>query len=68
MHSGGLMTTPGGLGRDAGAAAAADFEMAVLLEKQRVFCYLLSEQVKPSKSHEACVDSPGTAAMHYSTQ
>lgn len=54
-------------GRDAGAAAAADFEMAVLLEKQRDFCYLLSEQVKPSESHEACVDSPGTAAMHYST-
>ena len=61
MHSGGLMTTPGGSGRDAGAAAAADFEMAVLLG------YLLSEQVKPSESHEACVDSPGTAAMHYST-
>lgn len=55
------MTTPGGSGRDAGAAAAADFEMAVLLG------YLLSEQVKPSESHEACVDSPGTAAMHYST-
>lgn len=68
MHTAGLMTTPGGPGREATAAAAADLEMAMLLlEKQRGFCYLLSEQVKPSESHEACVDSPGRAAMHYST-
>ena len=50
------------------STAAADFEMAaLLLGKQRDFCYLLSEQVKPNESHEACVASPGTAAMHYST-